>query len=209
MNEAIIKHALDAIAALDPDVAKALPLTGYPVPRIRPAGFEALFSIVVSQQLSTHAARAIMDRANALLPNINAESVLASSTQALRKLGLSRQKISYLHGLSKATLNGEFNPEALAAMDDQTAIDNIVALKGFGPWSAEIYLMFSLQREDIFPAGDLALLLALQRLKNLSEKPSPKQARELTIRWSPWRSVGSLFLWQYYHVSKPKKGRVK
>ncbi len=200
MNETTIKQGINDIATRDPDVAKALKLTGYPQPRIRPAGYETLFSIVVSQQLSTHAARAIMGRAKNLLPKINAKSVLALSTEELRNIGLSRQKISYLQGLSEAIINGSFNPDELENLDDQTAIKSIVNLKGFGPWSAEIYLMFSLQRQDIFPSGDLALLLALQKLKGLKEKPTPKQALKIIAHWTPWRSVGSLFLWQYYHV---------
>ena len=83
-------------------------------------------------------------------------------------------------------------------MDDQSAIKAITALRGFGPWSAEIYLMFSLQRSDIFPAGDLALRIALQRLKGIDEVLDEKQARALVEPWSPYRSAGSLFLWHYY-----------
>jgi len=83
-------------------------------------------------------------------------------------------------------------------MTDTEAINAITALRGFGHWSAEIYLMFSLKRQDVFPADDLALQVALGRLKSLSEKPTPKQARDLVAHWTPWRSVGSLFLWHYY-----------
>ena len=83
-------------------------------------------------------------------------------------------------------------------MDDPTAIKTITSLRGFGPWSAEIYLMFSLQRSDIFPAGDLALRIALQKLKGIDTTLDEKQARELVARWSPYRSAGSLFLWHYY-----------
>ena len=87
---------------------------------------------------------------------------------------------------------------AEAQMTDEEAIVEITALRGFGRWSAEIYLMFSLNRQDIFPADDLALLVALGRLKKLSDKPTPKQARDLIAHWAPYRSVGSLFLWHYY-----------
>jgi DNA-3-methyladenine glycosylase II len=83
-------------------------------------------------------------------------------------------------------------------MDDAQAIRSITALRGFGDWSAEIYLMFSLQRSDIFPANDLALQIALQRLKGLEQRPDEKQTRSLIEHWSPWRSAGSLFLWHYY-----------
>jgi DNA-3-methyladenine glycosylase II len=199
MNQQIIKQGLDEISVIDKDVSKALKQRGYPSPRIRPRGFETLFNIVVSQQLSTHAAAAIMGRAKNLLPNFNAESVLKLADGELREVGLSKQKVSYIEGLSEAVINGDLVLESLIDMDNETAIKSIVALKGFGPWSAEIYLMFSLQRTDIFPSGDLALLQSLQRLKNLDEKPTPKQAQKIIAHWSPWRSVGSLFLWHYYH----------
>ncbi len=203
MNETLIKQALDEIASTDKDVAAGLKLVGYPPPRIRPVGFETLFSIIVSQQLSTHAAAAIMGRAHELLPQLTPQAVLDLPRDdeggALRKIGLSRRKVEYATGLSQAIIKGDFKPEALAQFDDDAVKKEIIALKGFGPWSAEIYLMFSLQRQDVFPSGDLALLVALQRLKGLSEKPSPEKAQELIAHWSPWRTAGSLFLWHYYH----------
>ena len=199
MNKKIIKQGLDEIATNDKDVAKALDQLGYPSPRLRPPGFETFFSIVVSQQLSTQSAAAIMKRARELLPALNAKTVLELADGELRNIGLSRQKVSYIEGLSEAVISGKFNPKKLEKMDDESAINEIVALKGFGPWSAEIYLMFSLQRQDIFPSGDLALLVSLQKLKGLKAKPTPKEAKKIIAHWSPWRTVGSLFLWHYYH----------
>lgn len=199
MNQTIIKQGLDEIASKDKDVAKGLKLVGYPAPRVRPVGFETLFSIIVSQQLSTHAAAAIMGRAKALLPTLEPQTVLALPEGALRNIGLSHRKVEYATGLSQAILNGSFKPETLEQFDNDTVTKEIVALKGFGPWSAEIYLMFSLQRQDVFPSGDLALLVALQKLKGLDEKPSPQLAQDIISHWSPWRTAGSLFLWHYYH----------
>ena len=199
MNKNIIKQGLDEIALVDPDVAKALPLYGYPEPRIRPAGIETFFAIVVGQQLSTHAAAAIMLKVRALLPEFTAENIISKTDEELRGVGLSKQKIVYVKGMAEAILNGSFNLDALIDLDDKTAIETITALKGFGPWTAEIYCMFSLQRPDIFPSGDLALLVGLQKLKGLDEKPTPKQAQVIIQHWSPWRSVGCLFLWHYYH----------
>ncbi len=194
-----IKTGLNAIAKVDADLAMALKEYGYPEPRVRPKGFSALFSIVVSQQLSTHAAKAIMGRATALFAeNINPQVVNDIDEDELRHIGLSRQKVNYVKGLSDAIINKRINLELLETLSDEQVAKEITDLKGFGPWSAEIYLMFSLQREDIFPAGDLALLLALQRLKGLDEKPSSKEAREILEHWSPYRTIGSLFLWHYY-----------
>jgi len=199
MDNKIIKQGLDAIALVDKDVAEALEIYGYPEPRIRPTGIETFFSIVVGQQLSTHAAAAIMKKARLLIPELTPENILLKSDEELRGVGLSKQKTIYIKGMAEAIVNGSFDPDALAKLDDKSAIQAITALKGYGPWSAEIYCMFSLQRPDIFPSGDLALLVALQKLKGLDEKPTPKAASEIIQHWSPWRSIGSLFLWHYYH----------
>ena len=198
-NKTMITKGLDYIASVDNDVANALESYGYPAPRIRPKGIETFFSIVVGQQLSTHAAAAIMGRARELLPELNANSILDKSDEALRAIGLSKQKTAYIKGMAQAIISGEFNPDELDHLSDDEAIQVITNLKGFGPWSAEIYLMFSLQREDIFPSADLALLVALQKLKKLKEKPTPKEAKAIIQHWSPYRSAGSLFLWHYYH----------
>lgn len=199
MTPDVIKKGLDEIAKADKDVALGLKLVGYPEPRIRAKGFETFFSIVVGQLLSTHAAAAIMGRARELIAEMTPENVLKYSNEQLREIGLSKQKTSYIKGLATAIISGEFDPDTLVDLEDEEAIKMITALKGFGPWSAEIYLMFSLQRTDVFPSGDLALLVGLQKLKGLDEKPTPAVAKELIAHWSPWRSVGSLFLWHYYH----------
>jgi len=199
MDEIIIKQALDEIASNDDDVATGLNLVGYPPPRIRPVGFETLFSIIVSQQLSTHAAAAIMGRARELLPTLTPQKVIDLPKGALREIGLSHRKVDYATGLSQAILEGNFNPEKLERLNNEAVKKEIIALTGFGPWSAEIYLMFSLQRQDVFPSGDLAILIGLQKLKGLAEKPTPEQAQKLIKHWSPWRTAGSLFLWHYYH----------
>ena len=198
MNRAVIKKGLDTIAANDKDVKKALRQLDYPAPRIRPAGFETLASTIVSQQLSTKAANAIMGRLRDLLPELSPAAVLSTRKTSLRKVGLSERKVEYIKGLAKAIKTGKFNPDQLQQMDDATAVAEITTLHGFGQWSAEIYLMFSLGRHDIFPANDLALQVALKNLKQLKQKPSPAVARELVAHWAPWRSVGSLFLWHFY-----------
>ena len=198
-HKAALIAALDALATIDPDIAQAIDQLGYPEPRIRPAGFETFLSTIVSQQISTAAARSIMGKVRALLPKISAETLLALPENALREAGLSQRKAEYAVGLAQAVIDRRFVPDRLTEMGDTNAIETITELRGFGRWSAEIYLMFSLQRPDIFPADDLALQQALQQLKGLDAKPTAKQARELTNHWAPWRSAGSVFLWHYYH----------
>jgi len=198
MNQAKIKRHLDRLAQLDPDLKRGLELVRYPKPRIREQGFDTFLSTIVSQQISTGAAASIMRRVRALLPDMNAAAVLCLPAGALRDAGLSLRKVEYVEGLAQAMVEERFDPSKLVSMDDQSAINAITSLRGFGPWSAEIYLMFSLQRSDIFPAGDLALRIALQKLKGMDTPLNEKQSRELVALWSPYRSAGSLFLWHYY-----------
>ncbi len=198
MEPSDISDALLQLARVDADIARALPQIGHPAPRISASGFTALLGIIIGQQVSTEAAAAIRGRVDALLDDISAECFLAVDDQALREAGMSWRKIEYANGLAGAIINNIFDPEALQHLPDDEAISAIVSLRGFGRWSAEIYLMFSLQRADIFPADDLALLVALGRLKQLPQKPTPRQARDITAHWAPYRSAGSLFLWHYY-----------
>ena len=198
MNEQRIRQGLDALASIDDDVAQALALVGTPPPRIRPAGFETLLHTIVSQQISVEAARAIMGRVGEAMGELTPAALLALNSEQLRAAGLSARKVEYAQGLAEAIHSGSLEIGSLETMDDNAAIDAITQLRGFGRWSAEIYLMFSLGRSDIFPADDLALQVALGKLKGLDRKPTPKQCRELVAHWSPWRSVGSLLLWHYY-----------
>ena len=198
MDQATIKRHLDALAKLDPDLRRGLELVRYPAPRIRVQGFETFLSTIVAQQISTEAAASIMRRVQALLPSMEAQDVLRLPAGALRAAGLSARKVEYVEALARAIDENQFDISNLAAMEDQAVVEAITALRGFGVWSAEIYLMFSLQRRDIFPAGDLAIRIALQKLKRVDSKLGEKQAREMVESWAPYRSAGSLFLWHYY-----------
>jgi len=139
-----------------------------------------------------------MQRVCSLIPEMTGQALLDIDDNKLREAGLSWRKVGYVKGLAEAIYLQGFDIDGLERLSDEDAIDAITMLKGFGRWSAEIYLMFSLKREDIFPANDLALQVALGRLKGLEEKPTPKQVRDMVKHWAPYRSVGALFLWSYY-----------
>lgn len=194
-----LRTALDDLAARDPDVSAGLSLVGYPEPRLKEHGFAPLVDAIVSQQISKEAAAAINARVSALMPDgVSAEAMSRLSDDALRKAGLSARKVEYCKGVADAVLSGELPLARLPEMPDDEVIDAIVRLRGFGRWSAEVYAMFALGREDIFPADDLALQEALRRLKRLDERPRGKAARVLVEAWTPYRSAGSVFLWHYY-----------
>ena len=198
MDKHVIKKGMEALVMIDEDVANAVEQVGYPAPRLRPVGFETMFAAILSQQISTDAARAIRERVIALMHDVSAKSLLKVDPEALRSAGMSYRKIEYARGLAEAIFEGRLDLQGMREQTDDEVISAITALRGFGLWSAEIYLMFALRRRDVFPAGDLALRSSLGILKDLEGKLTPKQARELVEHWSPWRSVGSLFLWHYY-----------
>ncbi len=189
------------LAALDPRFARALEETG-PLPlRRRADGFETLFSAIVSQQLSTASAAATWNRLVAIGADGPA-GVLAASDEALRAAGLSRQKIAYGRALAGASLDFV----ALRSLPDDEIIAALTAIKGVGVWTAEIYAMFSLGRADVFAPGDLALRVAAARLFELEARPSEKALREMSLAWSPWRSVAARLLWAYYRVMTKREG---
>lgn len=196
-----ITEGLETLAGVDADLAAALNSLGPPPPRRRPAGFETLLTAIISQQISKQAAAAILARVQALLPEMSAAALLTLEEPVLARAGLSRRKVEYARGLAEAVAGGALDIPQLATLSDEDAIAAITALRGFGRWSAEIYLLFSLGRPDVFPAEDLALRVALGRLKGLTERPSAAQARALVAPWRPCRSAGSLFLWHYYRAA--------
>jgi len=199
LDEIRLKAALDRLAALDPDIAAALPVVGLPAPRIRDPGFATLLRIVVAQQISTKAAAAIWARLEtAAGPALSAESLLALTDADFRAIGFSARKVEYARDLARAVAEGRLDLDALATYEEAELVTQIAALRGFGRWSAEIYGLFALGQVDIFPADDLALQVAAMRLKRLPARPTAKALRELAEAWRPWRGAAAVFLWHYY-----------
>jgi DNA-3-methyladenine glycosylase II len=159
----------------------------------------ALIGAIVSQQLSTKAAATIFGRLAALFPEQripSASALAAIDDQTLRSVGLSGQKVGYLRDLSARIGDGRLLLDELEALDDEEVIDRLVAVKGFGRWTAEMFLMFRLHRPDVLPVGDLGIVNAVQRLYGLRKRPDPKRVAKLGEAWRPYRSVASWYLWQ-------------
>lgn len=194
-----LHRQLDALALNDGDVAVALLRIGYPEPRIRDPGFATLLRIIVGQQLSTRSAAALWRKLEAMAgAEINPACFVVLDDAALRACGFSARKMEYGRALAAAVAGGSLSLEALATMDEEAAVVALCALRGFGRWSAEVYLLFALGRDDVFPAGDLALQIAWQRLKRLDKRPDERRLRELAAAWAPFRGAGAVFLWHYY-----------
>ncbi len=184
-------------------MARALAEIGPPPPRAQPASFATLMHVIVAQQVSTHAARAISQRLTERVGTLLPASFLALGDDDLRAIGFSRQKVVYGRDLAAAFADGRLAIAKLRRLDDEAAIAALSAVKGIGRWSAEVFLLFSLQRPDVMPAQDLALMVAAQRLKRLKERPTPKQLLKIAETWRPYRSYGARMLWHYYRNGAP------
>lgn len=195
-----LESALDEIARRDRHISAALEQVGYPPERRRgEPSFEHFLRIIVGQQLSVKAAATIFGRIEAALGgDFEPERVLEMSDERLRELGLSRQKIGYARGLSQAVLDGSLVPAALTELPDEAVMAQITRLKGFGRWSAEMFLLFSLGRPDVWPADDLAIQAGLHRIKNMRKRPDRKRTDAIAKPWRPYRGVVAIFVWHYY-----------
>jgi DNA-3-methyladenine glycosylase II len=167
--------------------------------RQRKDHLSALVGAIVSQQLSTKAAATIFGRFVALFPDSHvpdAAAIAAQSDEALRSVGLSGQKVSYLRDLSARLMDGRLTLDELEALPDEEVIERLVAVKGFGRWTAEMFLMFRLHRPDVLPGGDLGIVVAIQRLYRLRKRPDARRVLKIGEIWRPYRSVASWYLWQ-------------
>jgi DNA-3-methyladenine glycosylase II len=199
LSEVALAQGIDRLAQVDLDVARALERVGYPAPRQREPGFATLLRIMVAQQLSTKSAAAIWARVEqACAPLVTAERFLKVDEASFRTIGFSRQKMAYGRSLAEAVASGALDLHALPTLPEEEAIGAISALRGFGRWSAEIYLLFALGRADVFPADDLGLQVGMQRLKRLEARPNRKAMDVLAEPWRPLRGCGAIFLWHYY-----------
>lgn len=204
-DQAVFEAALDALARHDAAfVAAVLGERPRPTLRRRDPGLEGLAWIVVSQQVSTASANAIFSRLKARLGLFDAATVLAASDGDLRLCGLSAPKARTIRAIADAQREGALDFAALAAADADVAHQTLVAIKGIGPWTADIFLLFCLGHADAWPAGDLALQEAARLALALSERPTTKVLHALGERWRPWRGVAAHCLWAYYRAARMK-----
>lgn len=198
LDTASIKQSLDALAERHERIARALAQVGYPEERRRDHSFETLARIVVGQQVSVAAATSINKKlVDALEGQLTATAVLDASEELLRSAGLSRQKVNYIQSLATAEATGTLVLESLPELSDQDAVALITNIKGFGEWSAHMYLMFSLGRPDIWPVGDLAVREGFKRIQGLDERPSAGKLKPMGDDFRPYRSALALLCWRF------------
>ena len=199
-NNLLTKN-LKKLARLDTELGDVIKSLDNINLRTREGGFSALLRAIVGQQLSVKAAAAIwLKLENAKLTT--EESIESASDLELRICGLSRQKIKYAKALSAQKINYV----KLKSLKEEEVIEILTAVPGIGRWTAEIYLMFCLDRADIFPSGDLALQEATKILYSLLVRPKEKEMREIAQKWKPFRSLAALVLWEFYAINKKREG---
>ena len=197
------------------------PVLGAAVKRIGPCGMAArqkndhltaLVGAIVSQQLSTKAAATIFGRFVALFPGgeiPGAAAIHVLEDEVLRGVGLSGQKVGYLRDLCARLGDGRLRLDELDALTDELVIERLTGVKGFGRWTAEMFLMFRLHRPDVLPVGDLGIVTAIQRLYRLRKRPDAKRVLKIGEAWRPYRSVASWYLWQTIHEAAEAKKNVE
>ncbi len=198
-DESWLTRGLDALSAAHPDFAALRQELGDPPLRSRPPGFATLLDAILGQQVSTASANAIKAKLQAAICPATPQSVLSAGPEVLRAAGFSRQKISYALDLADAIVEGRLDLDGMKDLEDEAAIEALIAIKGIGRWTAEIYLLFALHRPDVWPAADLALAVAVQRLHNLEERPVGRRAYEVVEHWRPWRGAAAHLMWKAYH----------
>lgn len=193
-----IEDGLRHLTEVDPVLKNAASICDQVPIRNGKPGFEGIASIVVSQQVSKASADAIFSRLGAAVDPLTPENFLDVGETVWREVGLSRPKQRTLREVANAVCCGSIIFERLPGLAPEEAISELTAIKGIGPWTAEVYLMFSIGHRDIFPAGDLALQEAIRLLHQLDDRPPEKECRRIADKWSPFRSVAARLLWSYY-----------
>jgi DNA-3-methyladenine glycosylase II len=206
LNEETFSHAVSILASQDSDLANIISLLGLPPFWIREPGFTTLIQIILEQQVSLASAQAVFARLQATISPITPEQFLLLDHMDLKRIGFSRQKALYGRLLAESIITGELDLAAFNTMSDEEIRTILKKIKGIGDWTVDIYLLTAMRRPDSLPKGDLALAIAVQKVKRLPQRPLPKEIEVIAQIWKPWRGVATRLLWHYY-LNQSKRGR--
>lgn len=199
LNETELLRGVKALARRDADLRRIYNQYGPPPLWDREPGFATLVYIIFEQQVSLASAKAAYTRLEtACRKKVTPRRLLNIADAQMKAIGFSRQKMGYARELAQAILTQQFVPEALVSMSDDAVRGELVKLKGIGRWTADIYLLMCLLRPDVWPHGDLALAVAVQKVKGLPTRPSYDELNHMAEQWKPWRAVAARLFWHYY-----------
>lgn len=202
----ILALHLDRLVAIDARLDGVRARAGAFEIRKQDPGFAGLCKIICGQQLSVASARAIWGRFERLEGALEPHSYLGLSEGVVRATGFSAGKYRTVRVIAEAVTSGALDFARLDRLPAEQAVAELTALKGVGPWTAEIYLMFCTSHPDIFPAGDLALQKAVQHALGLDAQPSIKELNAIAKHWSPHRATAALLFWRHYAMMKQREG---
>lgn len=203
--EMVASH-IEALVVIDPRLASVRDFAGPVQPRINPPGFPGIAKVITGQQLSVASAAAIWSRFEQLPGALDPVTYLSLSEEVVRATGFSGGKFRTVRVIAEAMVAGELDFSHLETLPAEQAVAYLVAHKGIGPWTAEVYLMFCAQHPDVFPAGDLALLKAVQHGLGLDARPTIKEMIGIATAWAPYRSAAALLFWRYFAVMRDREG---
>jgi DNA-3-methyladenine glycosylase II len=198
----------DTLARKDKDLADVIEQYGYPPMWTRPNSFETLVHFILEQQVSLASALAALEKLRGRIRLITPELLIPISDAELRDCYFSRQKIIYVKSLARAIIDGQINLKEMETLSDALAREKLIALKGIGNWTIDVYLMFVLHHTDIFPVGDLAVRNAVIIIKGLAKDVTREEILDQAEIWKPYRTVAAMILWHYYlktRATKPGK----
>ncbi len=175
---------------------------GIPVIPMRPQGFQTLVLLILEQQVSIDSAKATFRKIRSQFPNMLAEELAGVSADDFRVLGVSRQKAGYISGLARAILDKTIDLESFPHKTAGQVRTELLALKGIGNWTADIYLMFCLQSPDIIPLGDIAVINTIKELLGIHDK---LEMERIAAQWAPHRSMATYLLWHHYLQKRNRK----
>src|SRR5215469_9434856 len=201
-----LQAGLAQLIAADPRLEPIAAKAGVFSLRRREAGYPGICAIICGQQLSTASAAAIRARLFAAFDPFHHDTVRRARADKLRRLALSAPKIKSIREIGKAVAKGDIDLTAVGNMDADEAHAALTALHGIGPWTADIYLLFSLGHADAFSSGDLAVQESARIAFGLRKRPDAKALTKMAEVWRPWRGVAAHLLWAYYHVVKRREG---
>lgn len=188
----------DALAAGDAQFATIIQNHGYPPFWSRSNSFESLVHIILEQQVSLASALSALNKLKEKIQEITPARVILLTDEELRACYFSRQKTAYVRYLAEALLSGKLNLAQLEHLPDEEVCRQLTTLKGIGNWTVDIYLLMALHRTDIFPIGDLAIVNAMKKLKQLPASTTKEELLLMAEQWRPYRSIAAMLLWHYY-----------
>ena len=198
LTETTYQQAIAELTHRDDALAAVIARWGEPPFWTHPAGFPGIVLAILSQQVSLESAQAAYTKLETVSGVIEAQRFLALNDDTLRAIGFSRQKAGYVRGVARAMVDGELDFGAFESLDDEQVREQLIAIKGIGPWTADTYLLFALRRPDAWPTGDLALVKAMAEVKGLLSVPGFDEADVMADAWRPWRAVAARILWHSY-----------